>query len=131
MTLEAVASIWVDSELPAAPLVRLPQTDKFQSIKSLHGRLKQRRAEGCAIVHTHGTFDLLHIGAVRHLEQARKLGGLLVVTITPDADLLRAGTRPLFNQDLRAEALAALSCVDYVAVAKQRLGSRCHPVDLP
>ena len=47
---------------------------------------------------------------------------MLVVTITPDADLLRAGTRPLFNQDLRAEALAALSCVDYVAVAKSGLG---------
>ena len=73
-------------------------------------------------MHTHGTFDLLHIGAVRHLEQARQLGGVLVVTLTPDAELLHAGIQPLFKQDLRAEALAALSCVDYVAVAKSGLG---------
>jgi cytidyltransferase-like protein len=93
-----------------------PPSEKIQPIESLHGRLNERRAQGCAIVHTHGTFDLLHVGAVRHLQQARQLGGLLVVTITPDADLLRAGRRPLFNQDLRAEALAALESVDFVAV---------------
>ena len=97
-------------------------TEKLQSIQALPGRLAVRRAEGSAIVHTHGTFDLLHIGTVRHLEQARQLGGVLVVTITPDADFLHAAARPLFNQDLRAEALAALSCVDYVAVAKSGLG---------
>src|SRR5208283_2610954 len=95
----------------------MPYAEKLQSIQALHGRLAARRPEGCVIVHTHGTFDLLHIGAVRHLEQARQLGGVLVVTITPDAALTLAGMRPLFNQDLRAEALAALSCVDYVAVA--------------
>jgi bifunctional ADP-heptose synthase (sugar kinase/adenylyltransferase) len=99
-----------------------PQNEKLQPIESLQGRLNQRRAEGCAIVHTHGTFDLLHIGTVRHLEQARRLGGVLVVTITPDGALLGTGSRPLFTQDLRAEALAALSCVDYVAVAKSGLG---------
>jgi len=100
----------------------MPQAEKIPPIQALHGRLAARRAEGCVIVHTHGTFDLLHIGAVRHLEQARQLGGVLVVTITPDAALTLAGMRPLFNQDLRAEALAALSCVDYVAVAKSALG---------
>ena len=100
----------------------IPPNEKLQPIGALHGRLNQRRAEGCAIVHTHGTFDLLHIGAVRHLQQARQLGGVLVVTIAPDAALLGAGMRPLFNQDLRAEALAALSSVDYVAVAKGPAG---------
>ena len=52
----------------------MPHIEKLQSIQVLPGRLAARRAEGCAIVHTHGTFDLLHIGAVRHLEQARQLG---------------------------------------------------------
>ena len=101
----------------------MPLPEKLQPIDSLHIRVNEQRAMGCAVVHTHGTFDLLHIGAVRHLEQARQLGGALAVTITPDADLLRAGKRPLFNQNLRAEALSALSCVDYVAVAKSALGS--------
>ena len=100
----------------------MPQSEKLQPIESLHGQLNQRRAEGCVVVHTHGTFDLLHIGAVRHLEQARHLGGVLLVTISPDGDLLRGGRQPLFNQELRAEALAALSCVDYVAVAPSASG---------
>jgi bifunctional ADP-heptose synthase (sugar kinase/adenylyltransferase) len=100
----------------------MTRADKLQTIESLHKLLASRRSEGCTVVHTHGVFDLLHVGTVRHLEQARQMGAVLVVTIAPDADLLRAGKRPLFNQDLRAEALAALSCVDYVAVAKNGLG---------
>ena len=42
------------------------------------------RAQGKRIVHCHGVFDLLHIGHIKHLEAARNLGDLLVVTITPD-----------------------------------------------
>ena len=120
MISDAKATLWVDSGLQAARMDSMPETGKLQPIEALRQRLSERRAEG-EIVQTHGTFDLLHIGAVRHLEQARQLGCVLVVTITSDADLLRAGTRlPLFNQDLRAEALAAaLGCVDYVAIAKQ------------
>ena len=122
MTVETTASIWEASELPAAPLGKLPPTEKLQSIKSLQGRLKQQRADGCAIVHTHGTFDLLHIGAVRHLEQARQVGRPAGSHDYARRRSAPHGTRPLFNQDLRAEALAALSCVDYVAVARTGLG---------
>lgn len=71
---------------------------------------------GKTVVHAHGVFDLIHPGHIRHLESARRLGDLLVVTITPDAHVNKGPGRPVFTDALRAEALAALACVDYVAV---------------
>lgn len=68
------------------------------------------------VVHCHGVFDLLHIGHIRYLEQARTLGDVLVVTLTEDRYVNKGPHRPAFTESLRAEALAALGCVDYVAV---------------
>lgn len=70
------------------------------------------------IVHCHGIFDLLHIGHIRHFEQAKQLGDVLIVTVTPDKYVKKGSYRPVFNQDLRTEAVAALNCVDYVAINK-------------
>ena len=58
----------------------------------------------------------LHIGHVRHFEQARELGDVLVVTLTPDRFVNKGVGRPAFTETLRAEFLASLGCVDYVAV---------------
>ncbi|MGA2067674.1 MAG: PfkB family carbohydrate kinase [Thermoguttaceae bacterium] len=91
---------------------------KIRPLETLSGVLASARAQGRSIVHTHGVFDLLHIGAIRHLEQAKALGDILVITIAADDDAAGGQPRPLFNQDMRAEALAALSCVDHVAVGK-------------
>ena len=68
------------------------------------------------VVHCHGVFDLIHIGHIRHLQQARRLGDVLVVTMTPDRYVNKGPHRPAFGQDLRAEGVAALDCVDYVAL---------------
>jgi rfaE bifunctional protein nucleotidyltransferase chain/domain len=78
--------------------------------------LAEHQAQGRRVAHCHGCFDLLHIGHVRHLEQAKGLGDVLVVTITPDHYVDKGPHRPAFPQALRAEALAALACVDYVAI---------------
>ena len=122
--MDATATLWVDESLaPAAsdPPPGPPRSGppvKILPLGKLPARLSADRSAGCTIVHTHGTFDLVHIGVVRHLQRVRPRGAVLVVTITPDADLLRTGAKPLFNQDMRAEAVAALECVDYVAVAR-------------
>jgi rfaE bifunctional protein kinase chain/domain/rfaE bifunctional protein nucleotidyltransferase chain/domain len=71
---------------------------------------------GRTVVLCHGVFDLLHIGHIKHLQAARALGDILVVTLTPDHWVNKGPDRPAFAQALRAEALAALGCVDYVAV---------------
>ncbi len=80
--------------------------------------LDARRAQGELLVTTNGVFDLLHVGHVRYLKQARALGGLLIVGVNSDACTrrLKGPTRPLVTEDERMEVLAALSCVDYVTL---------------
>jgi len=76
------------------------------------------RAGGKRLVFTNGVFDLLHVGHVRYLEQARALGDALLVAINSDRTVreLKGCGRPIFNQAERAEILAALRVVDYVVV---------------
>ena len=68
------------------------------------------------IAHCHGTFDIVHLGHIRHFRQARRFGDVLVVTVTPDRYVNKGHHRPIFTAAHRAEVLAALSEVDYVAV---------------
>ena len=89
---------------------------KIHSLEELVPILDRHRAGSHRIVHCHGVFDLLHIGHVRHFEQARKLGDVLVVTLTPDRFVNKGVGRPAFTESLRAEFLASLACIDYVAI---------------
>lgn len=76
------------------------------------------RREGKKIVTTNGCFDILHVGHVRVLKQARDLGDVLMVGINSDASVrrLKGEQRPVNNEADRAELLSALRCVDYVTV---------------
>lgn len=64
----------------------------------------------------HGVFDLVHPGHLEHLKQAKKLGNILVVSITADTFVNKGPNRPYFKQDIRASFLAALEIVNYVFV---------------
>ena len=98
-------------------LKRLSRTaEKIQGLDALARNLDAVRADGNKVVHCHGVFDVMHIGHIRHFEQARGLGDVLVVTLTPDRYVNKGPHRPVFNEALRAEAIAALDCVDHVAV---------------
>jgi len=68
------------------------------------------------IVQCHGVFDLLHVGHIKHFQHAKSFGDILVVTITADRFVNKGPGRPYFTELLRAEALAALGCVDYVII---------------
>ena len=76
------------------------------------------RNEGARLVFTNGVFDLLHVGHMRYLAQARALGDALLVAINSDRTVreLKGPDRPVFDQAERAEILAALRAVDYVVV---------------
>jgi len=74
------------------------------------------RKQGRRIVLCHGCFDLLHLGHIRYLRQAARLGDVLVVTVTPDRYVDKGPHRPAFPEALRAEAVASLEQVDYVAI---------------
>ena len=96
----------------------MKRENKVIDLKGLAEILKAARSENKtkAVVHCHGVFDLLHVGHIRHFEQARKMGDLLVVTVTPDRFVNKGTHRPTFPEALRAEAISALEVVDYVAI---------------
>lgn len=75
------------------------------------------RADGKQVVLCHGVFDLVHMGHVRHFQTARKEGDVLIVTLTTAKHVNKGPGRPIFNDDLRAEMLAALEQVDWVAIS--------------
>jgi len=76
------------------------------------------RAVGKTIVFTNGVFDLLHVGHLRYLQQARALGDALLVGINSDRSVraVKGADRPITPAAERAEILAALACVDGVVV---------------
>src|SRR5215475_9136338 len=90
--------------------------NKIKRVDELATTIASFRKEGKKVVHCHGVFDLLHIGHIKHLEAARQYGDRLVVTITPDRFVNKGPHRPAFPERLRAEALASLVCVDFVAI---------------
>lgn len=81
------------------------------------------RSEGKRIVFTNGCFDLLHVGHLRYLQEARALGDVLVIGLNTDASVrrLKGSQRPIVPELERAEMLAGLRCVDYVTLFDEPL----------
>ena len=75
---------------------------KIKELSDLAKDLEAARSAGKKIVHCHGVFDLLHIGHIRHFEQAKSFGDILVVTLTQDQFVNKGPSRPVFGQELRA-----------------------------
>ena len=89
---------------------------KVVSIAELAERVAALKAAGKRVAHCHGCFDLVHPGHIKHLQAARRLADALVVTVSPDRFVDKGPGRPAFPEQLRAESIAALECVDYAAV---------------
>src|SRR5215468_10603726 len=92
--------------------------EKILSPEQMLRERQRLRTAGKRLVFTNGVFDILHVGHVRYLAQARALGDVLVVAINSDRSVreIKGASRPLMNQNERAEILAALAVVDYVTV---------------
>lgn len=95
----------------SAKLFDLTEADFLSSGRITDGTWRRDK-----IVLAHGCFDLVHIGHLRHFQAARRFGDLLVVTVTPDKFVAKGQGRPTFDENLRAEMVAALECVGWVAV---------------
>lgn len=93
---------------------------KILELEELAKNIQILKSEGKKIVHCHGCFDLMHPGHIKHFQASKKMGDILVVTVTPDVYIDKGSDRPVFNQNLRAESIAALECIDYVAINKWR-----------
>jgi len=100
--------------IPAPPKARQKRLSPARARAAV--RAAQRRGE--RVVFTNGCFDLLHVGHIRCLEAARRLGDRLVVGVNSDASVsrLKGRGRPVVPALLRAEVLAALACVDWVVI---------------
>lgn len=91
-------------------------SSKVLALEKLAVRSMTLKAEGKSLALCHGAFDLLHAGHIRHLQRAKQESDILMVTVTGDAYVNKGPGRPVFSEQLRAENLAALACVDYVAI---------------
>lgn len=89
----------------------------FRSWDELVKNLGSRRA-GRKVVFTNGCFDIIHVGHVRYLQEAKALGDILVVGLNTDKSVqkLKGPSRPVQSEDARAEVMAALACVDAVTL---------------
>lgn len=85
-----------------------------KEFKIIRERLK---ADGKVIVLCHGVFDLVHPGHIIHFEQARKMGDVLVVSITASKYVRKGPGRPFFDDDMRMKELAAIEYIDYVMLS--------------
>ena len=94
----------------------LNANQKIKSLDELAGITSKLKEQGKKIVQCHGIFNLLHPGHIKHLEAAKREGDILIVTIIADKYVNKGPGRPVFNQGLRAESIASLGCVDFVAI---------------
>ena len=80
--------------------------------------IKDLKKQGLKIVTTNGCFDILHVGHLRYLKKAKSFGDILVVALNSDSSTkaLKGDTRPVNNQNDRAELLSNLNCVDIVVI---------------
>jgi rfaE bifunctional protein nucleotidyltransferase chain/domain len=93
-------------------------TLKILNLEELLSERSRLRSERKRLVFTNGVFDLLHVGHIRYLEQARSFGDALVVAVNSDQSVreLKGDSRPIVPESERAEILASLRSVDYVTI---------------
>jgi D-beta-D-heptose 7-phosphate kinase/D-beta-D-heptose 1-phosphate adenosyltransferase len=96
----------------------LDQAHKFMDLETLAQQVEAWRKQGLRIIFTNGCFDLLHVGHVTYLGQARRLGDRLVVGLNTDRSVrsLKGATRPVINETDRAHVLCALEAVSAVTL---------------
>ncbi|MBI3583294.1 MAG: D-glycero-beta-D-manno-heptose 1-phosphate adenylyltransferase [Nitrospinae bacterium] len=92
--------------------------NKIKNLDELKTIIEKERKKGGEIVFANGCFDILHVGHIRYLEEAKELGDLLIVAINSDssAKKLKGDGRPVTPENERAEIIAAIEYVDYVTL---------------
>ena len=95
--------------------------DKILDRQILKEKLDALRREGKKIAFTNGCFDILHVGHVRYLREAKKTADVLVLALNSDSSVrsIKGEKRPLVGEEERAEILAALEFIDFVTIFKE------------
>lgn len=91
---------------------------KIVERRDLKGLIEGLKRQKKSIVFTNGCFDILHVGHVRYLQAAKSLGDVLVLGLNSDVSVqaLKGPSRPINNQEDRAEVLAGLAAVDHIVI---------------
>ncbi len=86
--------------------------------ENVAGFVRNLQKSGKTVVATNGCFDILHVGHVRYLQKTKSFADYSIVLLNSDKSVksIKGPSRPINNQDDRAEILCALSCVDYVVM---------------
>ena len=92
---------------------------KIFKIDQLIKKIKFEKRKNKKIIHCHGVFDLIHVGHIKHFQEAKRIGDFLVVSITSDKYVNKGLGRPMFNEILRAEVLLSIECIDAVYINHQ------------
>ncbi len=100
------------------PELELQAAEKVLPLDRLITRVNVWRSKGQRVVFTNGCFDLLHVGHIALMEEARRFGDRLVVAINSDASVsqLKGPSRPVVREEDRGRVLSALAAVDAVVV---------------
>lgn len=95
--------------------------DKILDRQILKEKLDALRREGKKIAFTNGCFDILHVGHVRYLREAKKTADVLVLALNSDSSVrsIKGEKRPLVSEEERAEILAALEFIDFVTIFEE------------
>ncbi|MBI5048535.1 MAG: adenylyltransferase/cytidyltransferase family protein [Deltaproteobacteria bacterium] len=99
--------------------------NKILTLDEIIDKAKALKKEGKVVVQSHGVFDLIHPGIIKHLNHAKKLGDVLIVSVIKDKDVHRGPGRPIFPEAFRAENVASLEQVDYVCLVDNEMPFEC------
>ncbi|MFC1496774.1 D-glycero-beta-D-manno-heptose-7-phosphate kinase [Candidatus Margulisiibacteriota bacterium] len=110
--------VYKDELEEAIELENEPLGRKIKARSEITKIIKRLKIQGKKIVFTNGCFDILHLGHVRYLREAKKLGDALIVGLNSDSSVrkLKGNKRPLVTEMERAEVVASLECVDYISI---------------
>ena len=95
--------------------------NKILERNALKNKLEELRKEGKKIAFTNGCFDILHVGHIRYLREAKKTADILVLALNSDSSVraIKGEKRPLMSEEERAEILAALEFIDFVTIFQE------------
>lgn len=99
--------------------------NKILPLEDLIKKVENLRQTGKVIVQSHGIFDIIHPGIIKHLNSAKKQGNILIVTVIKDKNVRRGPGRPVFPENFRVENVASLEFVDYTCLVDDAIPFEC------
>ncbi|MDP2932530.1 MAG: adenylyltransferase/cytidyltransferase family protein, partial [bacterium] len=91
---------------------------KIKTLDELVFLAEKLKTEGKKIVLSHGDFDLIRYGHLHYLEESKKLGDVLIVSVVADEFVRKGPEKPIFDESTRAHLIALLECVDYIVICQ-------------